>query len=202
MKTKVLRSGSPGVRLGLALAVSLVFHLALLLSMARLWHALPAESMLPPLDVRLVMPEPAMELVNVLATEPTPPSEPEPQVAPEPPKIEPPTRETPPAAVAPAPTIRPVKPPPRESREREPDTTKATLTRDEFYPREAIKQGIEGRVVLQLTMDEAGKVTAIDVASSSGHAVLDSAALKAATRIGQLPGGRHQLLLPVEFRLD
>ena len=203
MKVKALRSGSPGVRLGLALAVSLVFHLALLLSVAWLKHAVPAELLLPPLEVKLVMSEPTTLLVNELATELTTPSEPEPVIEPEPPQIPPPIRETPPATVSPAPIIRPVKPVvPRELPERELDIAKATLARDEFYPREAIKQGIEGRVVLQLTLDDTGRVTALEVASSSGHAVLDGAALKAATRIGQLPGGRRQLLLPVEFKLE
>jgi hypothetical protein len=32
--------------------------------------------------------------------------------------------------------------------------------------------------------------------------MLDGAALKAAMRIGSLPGGRLQVLLPVEFRLE
>ncbi|MFN3883882.1 MAG: energy transducer TonB [Rhodocyclaceae bacterium] len=78
----------------------------------------------------------------------------------------------------------------------------AALTREEFYPREAIARGLEGRVVLLLTLDEAGRVARIEVASSSGHALLDEAACKAATRIGRLPADRRQVLLPVEFRLE
>jgi protein TonB len=82
------------------------------------------------------------------------------------------------------------------------NTALAALTREEFYPREAIARGLEGRVVLLLTLDTAGTVTAFEVASSSGHPMLDGAALKAAMRIGSLPGGRLQVLLPVEFRLE
>lgn len=78
----------------------------------------------------------------------------------------------------------------------------AALAREEFYPREAIAQGLEGRVVLLLTLDDMGHITRIEVASSSGHQILDEAARKAATRIGRLPSGRRQALLPVEFRLE
>lgn len=78
----------------------------------------------------------------------------------------------------------------------------AALAREEFYPREAIAQGLEGRVVLLLTLNEMGQITRIEVASSSGHQILDEAARKAATRIGRLPSGRRQALLPVEFRLE
>jgi protein TonB len=78
----------------------------------------------------------------------------------------------------------------------------AALTREEFYPREAIERGLEGRVVLLLTLDEAGRVSRIEVASSSGHALLDDAARKAAARITRLPADRRQVLLPVEFRLE
>lgn len=78
----------------------------------------------------------------------------------------------------------------------------AALAREEFYPREAIAQGLEGRVVLLLTLNDMGQIMRIEVASSSGHQILDEAARKAAARIGRLPSGRRQALLPVEFRLE
>jgi protein TonB len=78
----------------------------------------------------------------------------------------------------------------------------AKLAQEEFYPREAIAQGLEGRVVLLLTLDETGRIRQIEVASSSGHALLDEAARHAATRLTHLAGGRRQVLLPVEFRLE
>ncbi len=114
--------------------------------------------------------------------------------------------ETPPRAVPPAPTL--------DANSRRDDArlqalagralaaALAALAREEFYPREAIAQGLEGRVVLLLTLDDAGRVTRIEVASSSGHRILDEAARKAAARIGRVVGGRRQVLLPVEFSLE
>ncbi|MCX8018187.1 MAG: energy transducer TonB, partial [Rhodocyclaceae bacterium] len=78
----------------------------------------------------------------------------------------------------------------------------AALTKEEFYPRAAIEQGWEGRVVLLLSLDDGGRVRGIEVAGSSGYPLLDDAALRAATRIGALPLGPGQALLPVEFRLE
>lgn len=107
----------------------------------------------------------------------------------------------PPRAVLPAPNP-PPRDVPRPLRGRALHSALAALSREEFYPREAIRQGIEGRVVLLLTLDEAGRVARIEVASSSGHALLDDAARQAATRIARLPADRRQVLLPVEFRLE
>ena len=78
----------------------------------------------------------------------------------------------------------------------------AQLAREEFYPREAIERGMEGRVVLLLTLALGGDVQEVELASSSGHRLLDDAARLAARRIGAIPGGRRQVLLPVEFRLE
>lgn len=72
-----------------------------------------------------------------------------------------------------------------------------------FYPPEAVAAGIEGEVRLLLTLDASGRVSEAVVASSSGHAALDRAALAAARAIGRLPGaGARELILPVIFRLE
>lgn len=78
----------------------------------------------------------------------------------------------------------------------------AELAREEFYPREAIAQGLEGRVVLLLAVAGDGRVSRIEVARSSGHALLDRAALAAAARLRRLPGGAREVLLPVDFVLE
>lgn len=183
MTAMVLRSGSPGVRFGLALAASIFLHLAVLLAAAGRWHEAPAPPVAP-LEVELPLPE----TVTMLATQP----DPEPAAEPA----------SPPAAVQSVPTVSRHKEAPRELKGKALDTALAALAREDFYPREAIERGIEGRVVLLLTLTDAGTVAAAEVASTSGHPVLDAAALKAAGRIGALPGGRHQVLLPVEFRLE
>ncbi len=166
------RSGSPGVRLGLAFATSIALHLAVLLPVA--WP--PPRTPRPVLTVSL----PAFATRPEAEAEPAPPPEP--------------------FAAPPAPRMPP--PPPKPLTGRALDTAMAALAREEFYPREAIARGLEGRVVLLLTFDAAGRLAILEIASSSGHPILDNAALTAAQRIGSLPGVRRQVLLPVEFRLE
>lgn len=183
------RSGWPAshqdARLGLALATSIVLHLVLLLSSG--WLAIAPSGEQPPiLQVELSQP---MEATR-LATHPE-------SVATEV------AASSPATSVAPSPTFRQErKPPPRELQGRALDAALAALMRDEVYPRAAIEAGLEGRVVLLLTLDAAGRVTAVELAGSSGHPLLDDAALRAATRVGSLPGGSRQVLLPVDFRLE
>lgn len=195
MKAIALRSkrsgGSPGVRLGLALAVSLVLHAAILLPPG-LWRSPPAAPAprVQPLQANLAAPTLATYREEHVAAESLPATLPDSSAGK-------------PAAVPPAPTLshKPAASP-RLLKGRALDTALAALTREEFYPRAAIARGLEGRVVLLLTLDENGTVTRLGIASGSGHALLDEAALKAAGRIGALPGGARQVLLPVEFRLE
>jgi protein TonB len=79
---------------------------------------------------------------------------------------------------------------------------RATLSKHLFYPPPAVSQGLEGEVVLLLTLDTAGRILAIEIAKSSGHALLDEAAIDAARHLGALPGNPRQTLLPVSFRLQ
>jgi protein TonB len=71
-----------------------------------------------------------------------------------------------------------------------------------FYPPEAIAQGIQGDVILLLILADNGQLVSATIARSSGHAVLDQAALDAARPIGALPGNPRQTLFPVSFRLQ
>jgi protein TonB len=194
MGSIALRSGNPGGRLGAALAASLALHLALLFP--PLWRKPPAKPAPPPLMATLAMPEAAKALATRPEAELSRPA-PEPAELPVP-VLKPPADKA--GAVSQVPTFRPQ--PPRELKGKALDAALAALSREAFYPREAIERGIEGRVVLLLTLDGAGRVTGVEVAGSSGHALLDAAALKAAARIGALPGGGRQALLPVEFRLE
>lgn len=93
-------------------------------------------------------------------------------------------------------------PKPRELRGRALNTALAELAKQDFYPRAAIERGLEGDVIVLLTLNLAGGVAEASVATSSGHAILDAAALAAVRRIGGLPAERRQVLLPVQFRLD
>lgn len=77
------------------------------------------------------------------------------------------------------------------------------LAKHIFYPPEAVAAGLEGEVRLLLTLDERGAVREVQVAASSGHAILDQAAMRAAYAMGSLPGlDRREIILPVTFRLQ
>ncbi|MFN6962100.1 MAG: TonB family protein, partial [Rhodocyclaceae bacterium] len=177
-----------------ALSISLMLHGLILLPAA--WHApVPTSS---PLRVRL----PPLAQTDALATVVDEPPLPAPAV---------------PAALAAAtlpPTAQPLPLPvpsapgmsarerPQQLQGRALKSALAALEREEFYPREAIRLGLEGRVVLLLTLDDAGYLARIEVASSSGHELLDDAARRAAARIARLSVAHRQVLLPVEFRLE
>ncbi len=78
----------------------------------------------------------------------------------------------------------------------------AALSKHLFYPPQAVAMGLEGEVILLLSLTESGQLVSAAVARSSGHALLDQAALDAARNIGALPGNPRQTLFPVSFRLQ
>lgn len=78
----------------------------------------------------------------------------------------------------------------------------ASLSEHLYYPPQAIQQGLEGEVILLLQLAEDGRLLSASIARSSGHALLDQAALEAARRITALPDSPRQSLFPVYFRLE
>ena len=71
-----------------------------------------------------------------------------------------------------------------------------------LYPLEAIERGLEGQVTVMLFLDDAGDVIASRVERSSGHPILDEAAVRAARSLRSLPDSApREALLPVRFRL-
>jgi protein TonB len=71
-----------------------------------------------------------------------------------------------------------------------------------LYPREAIEQGIEGEATVLLFLDESGDVIAARLEKTSGYALLDDAAVRAARTLRSLPAAApREALLPVRFRL-
>lgn len=102
------------------------------------------------------------------------------------------------AATSPTGQIKPNAPSTRVLRAR----AQAALSKQLFYPEEAISKGWEGDVMLLLTLSTQGDVIGVELARSSGHAILDNAAQMAAGKLSRLRSGSGQLLLPVEFRLD
>lgn len=72
-----------------------------------------------------------------------------------------------------------------------------------FYPPEAVAQGLEGEVRVLLRLAPDGTIRDASIASGSGHALLDAAALRAARAMGRVPdAGVAELILPVVFRLQ
>ena len=72
----------------------------------------------------------------------------------------------------------------------------------DFYPPEAIAQGLQGEVLVLLLLDATGNVTAARVEQGSGHALLDAAALRAVRALRSLPADApRQTVQAVRFRL-
>jgi protein TonB len=188
--------------LGPALALSIVLHAALL--------ALGVQ----PLSVRPPKPLPS-ELKVHLAERPKPsPETPAPRLTlPEPQKD---ASATPPiSAPKPPPAAKPVarlSPPEERPRPQETATPRLSgeaarkaaeqLARELPYPAEAIERGWQGEALVMIFLDNAGNAIAARLESSSGHAILDDAAVRAARQLRNLPeSAPREALLPVRFRL-
>lgn len=59
---------------------------------------------------------------------------------------------------------------------------------DPAYPPTAVKKGLEGTVILLLEIDENGNLAGSEIVRSSGHRLLDKAALRAAEKCTFMPG--------------
>ena len=76
------------------------------------------------------------------------------------------------------------------------------------YPVRAVVERLEGTVVLRVHVTSEGRVSAVEVFSSSGHAVLDAAAVRAVRNWQFTPAHRAghpvsaTVRLPVRFVLD
>ncbi len=69
------------------------------------------------------------------------------------------------------------------------------------YPRMARKRGLEGDVVLLVLVSDLGKVLNVEVESSSGHQVLDRAALQSVRKWRFHPASREGVCLQAEVRV-
>ena len=70
-----------------------------------------------------------------------------------------------------------------------------------FYPPEAVARGLEGEAILMLRFDADGALIDAQIAKSSGHAILDAAALRAIRATPRLAAGPREVLFPVTFAL-
>jgi protein TonB len=76
------------------------------------------------------------------------------------------------------------------------------------YPLAARRQGLSGRVELEVLVEPSGRIRAVRVISSSSHPVLDDAALQAVRRLppeplpDRLPRRPLRIILPLGFELE
>jgi protein TonB len=158
-----------------ALLLSLILHVAVFVAPA--WLAGQALApKVPTIEARLVPLPEARTMADAVSTE---------------------TSTAEPDTVAPHPATRPQRLQGGALRR-----AQTALSRHLFYPPEAIARGLEGEVILLLTLTESGQLAKAEIARSSGHALLDQAALAAAQQLGALPGNTRQTLFPVNFRLN
>ena len=76
------------------------------------------------------------------------------------------------------------------------------MARELLYPAAAIERGLQGEALVLLFLDAAGNAIAARIESSSGHGILDEAALRAVRSLRSLPASApREVLLPVRFRL-
>ena len=69
------------------------------------------------------------------------------------------------------------------------------------YPLAARRRGLSGRVELEVLLEPSGRIGAVQVISSSSHAVLDDAALQAVRRLVPEPLPEHLPRRPLRIRL-
>jgi protein TonB len=77
----------------------------------------------------------------------------------------------------------------------------ARLREATVYPEPARARGLEGTTVIRIRISARGTAEQVEVVDSSGHALLDRAALDAARRGAPYPGGPITVEVPVVFDL-
>lgn len=70
------------------------------------------------------------------------------------------------------------------------------------YPPEAMEREWEGTVKVKVEFDDEGRADAVGLESSSGHRILDEAALEAARTWRYTSRGRRIVVVPVAFKLE
>jgi len=168
----------------LALALSLALHASLLLPQA-FKHGTPPPP--PALQARLRMPAEQPEASAEPLLKDTVASAEEAVKPPPPPKV----------------VVRRSQPEARAAARRDVQAAQRKLSEHVYYPPDAVARGIEGEVRLILTVSESGRISDVHVGVSSGHAILDNAAVRAAWAMGRVDWAHSgELILPVIFRLE
>jgi protein TonB len=84
----------------------------------------------------------------------------------------------------------------------------AAIAKHRFFPRQARRRGLEGRVTVSFTLEADGRIIGIRVVKGSGSSVLDEAAVKTLERLGRfkpipkaIGRSRWTLRVPIGFTL-
>ncbi len=172
-------------RLILALALSLVLHAVVLFWDAVRFAARPAAQ--PPLAASLRLPAKTPSRAEDPLLKDT--------LSADPPTVKPPPATRPATSAGP--------PLSRAAAKRQVDAAKRKLSQHVYYPPDAVARGLEGEVRLLLRVSDDGHISDVSIAASSGHAILDQAAVKAAYAMGKVTWVHsRELILPVVFRLE
>lgn len=173
--------------LGRSLALSLILHAAVIAAGAQLAAPTPRSAPLAQAELTVLLRDPPVELFA-------------PPPAPMPPQL-PPARSLSRHASAVAAAVPKAVPMARLAGEAAASAAEQ-LQRELPYPPEAIERGLQGEALVLLFLDASGNAIAARIESSSGHALLDDAALRAARTLRALPASApREALLPVRFRL-
>ncbi len=182
--------------LAIFLALSLILHAILVFLPSQKRHFKPKKA---PLAAQIVIPPPAVKTPEVewVIPESTPEPPPSPKKIVEKPKPQP----AKPAPPKPAPNALIKKP--KTWKEEIFEQIERQKNAGLFYPKEAILQGLEGTAEVMIFLNADGSVLAARLETSSGHAILDEAAVKVARALKTLPrDAPAEILLPIVFRLD
>lgn len=148
--------------------------------------------------IQEALPEPVVELEPEPEPEPVvvqePESEPEPEV-----ELE--------SESEPEPEVEPQPDPEPQVIVESSQVAKLVVEWKPIYPRESRRRGQEGEVLLRLEISSTGQVESVELLKSSGHRLLDRAALRSAESLQFVPATRNgkpvssTLDLPLVYRL-
>jgi TonB family protein len=77
----------------------------------------------------------------------------------------------------------------------------AAIERTKNYPRLARERGIEGVVYLRFRLDSAGGIETVEVVTSSGYEILDTASVRAVYRAAPMPLVQGWIEVPIAYVL-
>lgn len=186
--------------LGRALALSLVLHAALIAAVAQILIPASRTAQPAPAELKVSLREPRVERESPVVPDLLLPQEPLRNA-----NAAAPVRPTRPADILVS-SAKPVATSVPDTMPRLEGAAAAIaveqLRRELPYPPEAIERGLQGEALVLLFLDASGNAIAARLEASSGHALLDDAALRAARLLRSLPDSApREVLFPVRFRL-